>query len=104
MSWTGVWCEALEQGPGEALFVPSGWYHQVHNTTDCVSINHNWLNAANARVCWAMLRDELDDVRSGLPDADDRSDGRASPSHFKFPILGLCDGKRVRGLVGLHCE
>jgi hypothetical protein len=47
----------------------------VHNTTDCVSINHNWLNAANARVCWAMLRDELDDVRSGLPDADDRSDG-----------------------------
>jgi hypothetical protein len=65
----------VEQAPGAVLFVPSLWYHQVHNLTDCVSINHNWLNAANARVCWAMLRDETSAVREGLLDPEDRCDG-----------------------------
>ena len=27
------------QEPGEILFVPSGWYHQVENATDAISIN-----------------------------------------------------------------
>ena len=65
----------VDQPPGAAIFVPSLWYHQVHNLTDCVSVNHNWLNAANARLCWAMLRDELAEVREGLPDPEDRGDG-----------------------------
>jgi hypothetical protein len=65
----------VEQGPGAALFVPSLWFHQVLNVTDCVSINHNWINAANARVCWAMLRDEMAEVREGLGDPEDRCDG-----------------------------
>ena len=65
----------VDQPPGAAIFVPSLWYHQVHNVTDCVSVNHNWLNASNARLCWAMLRDELADVREGLPDPEDRADG-----------------------------
>ena len=65
----------VEQGAGEALFVPSLWYHQVHNVTDCVSINHNWINAANADVAWATLRDEMCDVRRGLADPEDRADG-----------------------------
>ena len=65
----------VDQPPGAAIFVPSLWYHQVHNVTDCVSVNHNWLNASNARLCWAMLRDELADVQEGLPDPEDRADG-----------------------------
>ena len=63
----------VDQPPGAAIFVPSLWYHQVHNVTDCVSVNHNWLNASNARLCWAMLRDELADVQEGLPDPEDRA-------------------------------
>lgn len=31
----------VEQQAGEILFVPSGWYHQVENVTDTISINHN---------------------------------------------------------------
>lgn len=31
----------FEQQPGEILFVPSAWYHQVDNVTDTISINHN---------------------------------------------------------------
>ena len=42
------------QGPGELLFVPSGWFHEVENTADTISINHNWLNACNAH--WGLLR------------------------------------------------
>ena len=29
------------QRAGELLFVPSGWYHEVENLEDCISINHN---------------------------------------------------------------
>jgi hypothetical protein len=65
----------VRQLPGDALFVPSLWYHQVENATDCVSINHNWFNASNARTCWAALKDEVTAVRDGLSDEDDRADG-----------------------------
>ena len=37
----------FEQGEDEVLFVPSGWWHQVLNEAPTLSINHNWLNAAN---------------------------------------------------------
>lgn len=43
------WCSSpllQPQGPGDVFVVPSNWYHQVHNLTDCVSVNHNWFNAA----------------------------------------------------------
>ena len=29
------------------MFVPSGWYHEVYNMQDTISINHNWLNCCN---------------------------------------------------------
>ncbi|MEW5317730.1 MAG: hypothetical protein WDW38_009007 [Sanguina aurantia] len=35
------------QEAGEALFVPSGWYHTVENLCDTLSINHNWFNGHN---------------------------------------------------------
>lgn len=41
--WTG-WEEARKhvvtvyQEPGETIFVPSNWYHEVLNLTDCVSV------------------------------------------------------------------
>ncbi|KAI0647074.1 Clavaminate synthase-like protein [Trametes meyenii] len=66
----------VEQGSGETIFVqvlPSGWYHQVENITDCISINHNWCNAVNLpllynSMCAKVLEVEcaLDDVRELL--------------------------------------
>jgi hypothetical protein len=32
----------FEQAVGEALFVPSSWWHQVLNLEPTLSINHNW--------------------------------------------------------------
>ncbi|TYJ98523.1 jmjC domain-containing protein 4 isoform X1 [Cucumis melo var. makuwa] len=52
-----TWLECIQE-PNEIIFVPSGWYHQVHNLDDTISINHNWFNSYN--LCWVldlMLRD-----------------------------------------------
>ncbi|OQR71152.1 jmjC domain-containing protein 4-like [Tropilaelaps mercedesae] len=55
------------QNPGEVVFVPSGWHHQVLNVTDTISINHNWFNRFNLafvveRLCAAEaeVMDTLD--------------------------------------------
>ena len=65
----------VHQPPGALLFVPSCWAHQVHNETDCLSINHNWFNDCTFGVSVAYLRDESRTIRLGLPDRDDRADG-----------------------------
>lgn len=70
----GITAIEIVQKSGELLFVPSGWYHQVENLTDCISINHNWLNAHN--VDWALVKllSVLKCVKTGL-DAEDSTDG-----------------------------
>ena len=50
----GVMPIEIIQRSGELLFVPSGWFHEVENLTDCISINHNWLNAHNVK--WALTK------------------------------------------------
>ncbi|CAG2158897.1 unnamed protein product [Oppiella nova] len=35
------------QKSGEIIFIPSGYIHEVVNTEDTISINHNWFNATN---------------------------------------------------------
>ncbi len=52
-------CWVALQAPGEVIYVPSGWFHQVHNVTDAVSINHNWFNSWSLRRVWAHMREEL---------------------------------------------
>uniref|UniRef100_A0A4W3HTH0 Jumonji domain-containing protein 4 n=1 Tax=Callorhinchus milii TaxID=7868 RepID=A0A4W3HTH0_CALMI len=54
------------QEPGEVLFVPSGWYHQVHNLEDTISVNHNWLNGCNVDTVWRFLRAELSAVQDEI--------------------------------------
>ena len=44
------------QEPGEILFAPPYWHHQVENLTPALSINHNWLNAAGLHWSWGQLR------------------------------------------------
>lgn len=47
------------QGPNEAVFVPSGWFHQVWNLEDTISVNHNWFNGAQVEKIWEALRINL---------------------------------------------
>ena len=64
----------MQQEAGEAIFVPSGWHHTVHNLADTLSVNANWLNAYNAHWAGALLRREraqaaaaIDDCRCAAP-------------------------------------
>ncbi|XP_060652223.1 2-oxoglutarate and iron-dependent oxygenase JMJD4 homolog [Drosophila nasuta] len=45
----------INQTANEAVFVPSGWYHQVWNVSDTISVNHNWFNACNVATVWRNL-------------------------------------------------
>ena len=65
----------VEQPPGAVLFVPSCWAHQVHNASDCVSVNRNWFNSFSFHVSASYLRNETRLLREGLPGRDDRADG-----------------------------
>uniref|UniRef100_A0A2P2ICK6 2-oxoglutarate and iron-dependent oxygenase JMJD4 n=2 Tax=Hirondellea gigas TaxID=1518452 RepID=A0A2P2ICK6_9CRUS len=56
------------QEPGETLFVPSGWHHQVTNLEDTLSINHNWINATNIDRVWCALQDALLEVEKSISD------------------------------------
>uniref|UniRef100_A0A131XG50 Jumonji domain-containing protein 4 n=1 Tax=Hyalomma excavatum TaxID=257692 RepID=A0A131XG50_9ACAR len=59
------------QNPGEIIFVPSNWYHQVHNLDDTVSINHNFLNACNVKTVMINLMAALIDVQEEIADFQD---------------------------------
>jgi hypothetical protein len=64
------WKKRIEyvQVPGEFLFVPSHWFHQVHNLEDTLSINHNWSNGFNLKVMWKQMLEELDLVKESISD------------------------------------
>ncbi|KAJ1999519.1 hypothetical protein GGI04_004540 [Coemansia thaxteri] len=59
------------QKPGEALFVPSGWWHQVLNVGHTISINHNWSNEFNLQRMYERLAQDLGNVKHALRDVTD---------------------------------
>lgn len=59
------------QNPNEAIFIPSGWFHQVWNTQDTISINHNWINACNINNVWKSLKCNLAAVEKEIEDCRD---------------------------------
>ncbi|XP_053692301.1 2-oxoglutarate and iron-dependent oxygenase JMJD4 homolog [Sabethes cyaneus] len=59
------------QTAGEALFVPSGWYHQVHNVQNAISVNHNWFNGCNIDYIWSTLYDATEKVQNEIDDCKD---------------------------------
>ncbi|MFF0868430.1 JmjC domain-containing protein [Nonomuraea sp. NPDC003560] len=50
------------QHPGDLLFVPGGWAHEVMNTGDTVSITGNFVNASNIGTVEAALTRSGDDT------------------------------------------
>ncbi|KAJ2723980.1 hypothetical protein GGI07_002267 [Coemansia sp. Benny D115] len=59
------------QYPGETVFVPAGWWHQVSNIGDTISINHNWSNEFGLRFMYERLRGDLANVKYALRDVAD---------------------------------
>ena len=59
------------QEAGETVFVPSGWYHQVWNITDTISVNHNWFNGCNIVEIWLNLYEHYQKVVDEISDCKD---------------------------------
>ncbi|KAJ1840718.1 JmjC domain-containing protein 4 [Coemansia sp. RSA 2703] len=59
------------QEAGETVFVPSGWWHQVINLEDTISINHNWGNEFNVGYMCDRLQEDLGRVKWALRDVAD---------------------------------
>ncbi|XP_027167362.1 jmjC domain-containing protein 4 [Coffea eugenioides] len=62
-----IWWECTQE-QNEIIFVPSGWYHQVHNQEDTISINHNWFNAYNLSWVWDILLTDYKQARDLIED------------------------------------
>ncbi|KAI9064456.1 Clavaminate synthase-like protein [Trametes sanguinea] len=72
----------IEQESGETIFVPSGWFHQVENLTDCISINHNWCNAVNLPSLYESMCAKVTEVEHALEDVREMlSQGSANTSN-----------------------
>lgn len=61
----------LIQESSETLFVPSKWFHQVHNLEDTVSINHNWFNGCNINQIIDSLINHHKEVENEISDCRD---------------------------------
>ncbi|KAJ8771808.1 hypothetical protein K2173_026985 [Erythroxylum novogranatense] len=68
-----IWLECIQES-NQIIFVPSGWYHQVHNLEDTVSINHNWFNAYNISWVWNLLLRDYEEAKEYIEDIRDISD------------------------------
>eukprot|EP00510_Aplanochytrium_minuta_P003806 CAMPEP_0184011800 /NCGR_PEP_ID=MMETSP0954-20121128/4029_1 /TAXON_ID=627963 /ORGANISM="Aplanochytrium sp, Strain PBS07" /LENGTH=398 /DNA_ID=CAMNT_0026291659 /DNA_START=336 /DNA_END=1532 /DNA_ORIENTATION=+ len=75
------------QKRGEAIFVPSGWYHQVINLEDTLSINHNWFNAYCLPSVSDYLSEQLTLTRSALIDIRKNEDTNI----FDFQFEQKCE-------------
>ncbi|KAI0523165.1 hypothetical protein KFK09_005557 [Dendrobium nobile] len=62
-----VWWECTQE-QNEIIFVPSGWYHQVHNLEDTISINHNWFNGYNLYWVWNLLVKDYTEAKEYIED------------------------------------
>ncbi|XP_065875119.1 arginine-specific demethylase JMJ20 isoform X2 [Euphorbia lathyris] len=62
-----IWLECI-QDQNEIIFVPSGWFHQVHNLEDTISINHNWYNAHNLSWVWDLLWRDYNEAKGYIED------------------------------------
>ena len=88
----------LVQMPGQTLFVPSGWPHQVENMDECLSVNANWVNASNldrlvAAVCedLSVAQREIADVRSVMTDDWHASCHRMVKANCGFDLETVCE-------------
>jgi ribosomal protein L16 Arg81 hydroxylase len=43
------------QEPGDIVFIPSGWWHQVRNEEPGIAVTENFVNATNAKAVGAYL-------------------------------------------------
>ena len=93
-------CWAAVQAPGTAMFVPSGWFHQVLNLDMCLSINHNWFGTEALPAITAFLLATSRRVQQRIQDC--RTAGVAEEAR-DAAWLFLVE-RMLRADVGMHLQ
>jgi JmjC domain, hydroxylase len=57
---------SMLQEAGQAMFVPATWQHTVVNLEETISVNHNWVTAANLDLTWECLCTEMVAIEAEL--------------------------------------
>lgn len=50
------------QEAGEVVYVPHGWFHEVHSETDCISLTWNFVHATGGSALESWLQPDLSDM------------------------------------------
>lgn len=58
----------LIQETGDTIFVPAMWKHEVVNLVETLSINHNWITAANIDCTYQCLLTEISSIEKEIRD------------------------------------
>ena len=83
------------QRAGECVFVPAKWQHQVVNLEETLSINRNWITAANLDLCFDCLLTEIRSIEKELAAWKTEYDWEARESMLRG-CVGLVRPKRSR--------
>ena len=87
---------------------PSGWYHQVENLTDCISINHNWCNSVNLPMLYSSMCEKVVEVENALDDVRELfksyypNDERAHKIEFCLVVQDLVKEDAGWKCVSIH--
>ncbi len=95
---------SVMQGPGDAIFVPSGWHHVVCNVTDVVSVNHNWINKYN--IFWVVrhVQTEVTEAAMAIADIKELCNSEEEFRELVYRNAGINAGYSIEQLVGLLAE
>lgn len=52
----------VEVGPGETLYLPAGWFHQVHQTDETIAVNYWYDRSYDQRYAKDRFLDEIADL------------------------------------------
>ncbi|KAI6188364.1 JmjC domain-containing protein 4 [Aphelenchoides besseyi] len=78
------------QFPGDLIFVPSGYYHQVHNQHFTISINHNWINSFNLHRVLDLMFNRLEAAKKEVKLlGNEISDPVELVEHFLYLDYGM---------------
>ncbi|CAI5444082.1 unnamed protein product [Caenorhabditis angaria] len=90
------------QEAGEIVFVPSNWYHQVHNLTETISINHNWINSTNLHLVFDFIKNRNSDVLRELKDCEDLYDRKEFEDQIELVLFA--DARLNKARFSKLCE
>jgi hypothetical protein len=91
------------QRPGDVVFIPAGWWHQVLNVEDSLAVTSNFVCEDNVAGVLALMRDDpgaLSGVPPGTRPEDVHALFRAALAEHRPAVLAAVEGRGGDGGAG----